>query len=168
IDEMIAREYGGRPRVTAGGNIEVEVGDKALAKPQTSAPVAAARTGPDWLQVSDAPASDGETAPPLTLRVPLGAHIKVRLLTNMDSRVCSEGPVEAELKHPYVEKGEVLLPSRTRFYGTCSTNGTRFTVAFTTVRLPDFGTYKMDGVAFDAREQKAGLAASRTIAAAKQ
>jgi len=42
--------------------------------------------------------------------VPTGAHIRARLLTNLDSRTVGAGPVEAKLMRPFLLDGRSVVP----------------------------------------------------------
>ncbi len=100
---------------------------------------------------------------PKPLGVPLGAHMRAKLLTNLDSRTIGVGPVEAELTVPVVVRGEMVLPARTRAYGTASEGSDRFNVRFTRLRLPDDTEIAFEGLALARDEGKPGLAAGRRI-----
>ncbi|MCY1023947.1 protein kinase domain-containing protein [Pyxidicoccus sp. MSG2] len=165
INEALTREYG-RPRVTPDGALTAGAGETAAQAPAEVARAPAAPPTPSWLQVSSSGAADAGSAKVAELGVPMGAHIKARLKNNVDSDACANGPVEAELVRAHVERGAVVLPSRTRLYGTCSTSAGRFLISFTNVRLPSFATYEFQGLALDTAEQKAGLRATRSVAAA--
>lgn len=165
ISEALAREYG-RPRVTPDGDVTAAPAGTAAPSHAEVARAPAAPPTPSWLQVSSSGAADAGSAQAAVLGVPMGAHIKARLKNNVDSNACANGPVEAELQRAHVEKGAVVLPSRTRLYGTCSTSAGRFLISFNRVRLPSFTTYEFDGLAMDTAEQKAGLRADRSVAAA--
>jgi hypothetical protein len=102
-------------------------------------------------------------AKPKPLGVPLGAHMRAKLLTNLDSRTIVAGPVEAELTAPVVVRGQIVLPARTRAYGTASEGSDRFNVRFTRLRLPDDTEIGFEGLALARDEGKPGLAASRRI-----
>jgi eukaryotic-like serine/threonine-protein kinase len=171
IDALLVKEYGGRPAVSDKGEAHVvpASGTKSSETKLASARPAA-ESSSSWLQrgrrtdaqVVKAGALEGE---PRSLGVSMGSHIKVRLLTNMDSRTCSDGPVEAVLVRPHVVEGQVVLPSRTMVYGECSAGGNgRFTVRFSRLKLPDQSTFVIDGLAQDIEERKPGLKASRVMA----
>ncbi len=100
---------------------------------------------------------------PKPLGVPLGAHMRAKLLTNLDSRTIGVGPVEAELTAPVVVRGEIVLPARTRAYGTASEGSDRFNVRFTRLRLPDDTEIAFEGLALARDEGKPGLGAGRRI-----
>jgi hypothetical protein len=100
---------------------------------------------------------------PKPLGVPLGAHMRAKLLTNLDSRTIGVGPVEAELTAPVVVRGEIVLPARTRAYGTASEGSDRFNVRFTRLRLPDDTEIAFEGLALARDEGKPGLAAGRRV-----
>jgi hypothetical protein len=95
--------------------------------------------------------------------VPLGAHIKAKLLTNLDSRTIGNGPVEAVLVVPLLVRGEVVLPARTLVFGTATESSGRFNVRFTRLRLPDDTEVEFEGLALARDDGKPGLAAARRI-----
>ncbi len=144
IDRMLAEQYG-RPQVPGG--------PAAPKAPQ----------GPAWLKTTTAPA---EAATATTLGIPLGAHIRVRLRSNLDSRTVANGPVQAMLTRPFVHAGQVLLPSRTMLYGRSTAQGGRFLIHFGTIRLPDSREVRFQGLAMDLDDGKPGLQAGRRIAGA--
>jgi serine/threonine protein kinase len=166
INAELARTYG-RPTVTPDGAVVTSrEAAPPTGGPKAAAPVEVAASTPAWLQVSSSSGAADAGSGTARLGVPLGAHIKARLKSNLDSHACSNGPVEAELVRAHVEAGRVVLPSRTRLYGTCTTSSGRFLLTFTRVRLPSFAAFEFDGLALDAREQKTGLPADRSVAAA--
>lgn len=184
IDEALAREFG-RPRVLPDGRLEMKPAEPRPAPPRraqartvavesgaekqekTEATAAApAPSDPPWLMrstrlASASPAS--AAAAPKARGVPLGAHMKAKLLTNLDSRTIGNGPVEAVLVVPVLVRGEVVLPARTLVYGTASESSGRFTVRFTKLRLPDDTEVEFEGLALARDDGKPGLAASRRI-----
>lgn len=95
--------------------------------------------------------------------VPTGAHIRARLLTNLDSRTVAVGPVEAKLVRPYVLDGRSILPAGTVLIGSAATAGSRFTIRFGLLRLPDNHESPFDGLAYDVLERKPGLAPTRRM-----
>lgn len=97
------------------------------------------------------------------LGVPLGSHIRARLLSNLDSRTIAGAPVEVILSTPFLVGDRVILPARTLMYGQASTSAGRFTVQFTRIRLPDNSEVEFSGLALDRGDGKAGLRASRRI-----
>ena len=147
IDQLLAEQYG-RPRVPAGADVAPE---------PSPAP-----KGPAWLKTTQAPAAaPKETA---ALGIPLGAHIRVRLRSNLDSRTIANGPVQAMLTRPFIHAGKVLLPSRTMLYGRSTSQGGRFLITFGTIRLPDNREVLFQGLAMDLDDGKPGLQAGRRIA----
>ena len=56
-----------------------------------------------------------------------------------------------------------MLPSRTLAYGHCSTQGERFLVTLTRLRLPDGTEARFEGLALDLTDGKPGLLATRRI-----
>jgi serine/threonine-protein kinase len=92
-----------------------------------------------------------------------GDHLKFQLRSNLDSRLCGSGTVEAALVRPYLVDGGLVLPSRTLAYGQCSAQGGRFLVAFQRLRLPDGTEAAFEGLAMDVTDGKPGLLASRRV-----
>jgi hypothetical protein len=184
IDEALAREFG-RPRVLPDGRLEMKPAGPRATAPRPAQPRAPTPDpgnpdiekavapptehppgDPPWLMrstrlVSATPAA--VAAAPKARGVPMGAHLKARLLTNLDSRTIGNGPVEAVLVVPALVKGEVILPSRTMVYGTASESGGRFNVRFTRLRLPDDTEVEFEGLALARDDGKPGLAAARRI-----
>jgi hypothetical protein len=97
--------------------------------------------------------------------VPLGAHLRAKLLTGLDTRTIGSGPVEAELVVPFVARGEIALPAHTLVYGVASEGSGRFNVRFTKLRLPDDTVVEFEGLALAGDDGKPGLAASQRIEA---
>ena len=134
-----------------------------------SAPIltATALPAPSGLLRSHLPEADKArhvaAGAPKPVGVPLGAHVRAKLLTNLDSRTIGVGPVEAELVAPVVVRGEIVLPVRTLAYGTASEGSDRFNVRFTRLRLPDDSEIQFEGLALARDEGKPGLAAGRRI-----
>jgi hypothetical protein len=95
--------------------------------------------------------------------VPLGTHLRARLLSNLDSRTIANGPVEAMLATPLVMENAIVLPARTLIYGQASTSAGRFTIRFTRLRLPDNTEVEFSGLALDRGDGKAGLVPERRI-----
>ncbi|MGO8970431.1 MAG: protein kinase domain-containing protein [Myxococcaceae bacterium] len=93
-----------------------------------------------------------------------GDHLRFELRSNLDSRLCGSGAVEAVLVRPYLVNGETVLPVRTLAYGMCAAQGARFLVTFNRLRLPDGSEVHVDGVAMDVADGKPGLQAGRRIA----
>jgi hypothetical protein len=92
-----------------------------------------------------------------------GDHLRLQLRSNLDSRLCGSGAVEAVLVRPYLVNGEVVLPARTLAYGQCTAQRARFLVTFNRLRLPDGTEVHFDGVAMDVADGKPGLSASRRL-----
>jgi serine/threonine-protein kinase len=152
VNALLQASYGPHPTVPA-----VPAGAQPAPRPES----------PSWLKVATmvGPA----TAPavgPKAYGIPTGAHIKARLVTNLDSRTISSGPVEAVLSRPYLNGGEVVLPTRTMLYGRAQTTNGRFVIEFGRMRLPDNVEVAFSGLAFDSEEKKPGLPAGRRIAGA--
>ena len=92
-----------------------------------------------------------------------GDHLRLQLRSNLDSRLCGSGAVEAALVLPYVVNGAEVLPVHTLAYGQCSPQGTRFLIVFNRLRLPDGTEAHFEGVAMDVGDGKPGLLASRRL-----
>jgi eukaryotic-like serine/threonine-protein kinase len=92
-----------------------------------------------------------------------GDHLRLQLKSNLDSRLCGSGAVEAVLVLPYLVNGDVVLPARTLAYGQCAAQGSRFLIAFNRLRLPDGREVHFDGAAMDVADGKPGLVASRRL-----
>ena len=92
-----------------------------------------------------------------------GDHLRLQLRSNLDSRLCNSGTVEAVLVRPYLVNDAVVLPSRTVAYGQCAAQGGRFLITFTRLRLPDGGEVQFEGLAMDVTDGKPGLLASRHV-----
>jgi hypothetical protein len=180
IDEALAREFG-RPRVLPDGRLEMRpASDRPAARrepqlrPVESEPhdqareAAATPRDPPWLHRSTRLASSTSAAPPTASKprgVPLGTHIKAKLLTNLDSRTIGNGPVEAVLIVPVLVRDEVVLPARALVYGTATESSGRFNLRFTKLRLPDYTEMEFEGLALARDDGKPGLAAARRIEA---
>jgi hypothetical protein len=95
--------------------------------------------------------------------VPLGTHLRAKLLSNLDSRTIANAPVEAMLATPLVMEDAIVLPARTLIYGQASTSAGRFTIRFTRLRLPDNTEVEFSGLALDRGDGKAGLVPERRI-----
>jgi eukaryotic-like serine/threonine-protein kinase len=122
-------------------------------------------TCPEWATcaVPSAPPPASEKKPE-GLGVPVATHLKARLKTRLDSRTVGIGPVEAEITRPLYLAGDVLVPIRTLLVGRAAAAGDRFTVRFTTLRLPDDKVIHFKGTALDASDKEPGLPPSRRIA----
>ncbi len=187
IDAALAARYG-RPSVPLGG---LPAGS-ALGAPSTSAPERPGRGA--TIGGRDAVTADGgravqfaviddplvhaevvsasstlatSDAGPRKFGIPMGTHIRAKLLSNLDSRTIGAGPVEAALALPFVLRGTVALPARTMLYGRASEAGGRFNIQFTQLRLPDDTEVGFEGLALDRGDNKPGLAASARIAPAE-
>jgi hypothetical protein len=90
-----------------------------------------------------------------------GDHLRLQLRSNLDSRLCGSGTVEAALVRPYLVDGALVLPSRTLAYGQCSGQGGRLLITFTRLRLPEGAEAQFEGLAMDVSDGKPGLLASR-------
>jgi serine/threonine protein kinase len=156
VDQLLREQYG-RPRVPGPGE-----GSTAAPAPT---PAPAQPKGPfRTVVMSDAaPAPSGGSQ---LLHIPRGERIHVKLKTPLDSRTASSGLVEALVVSNVIAHGDIVIPRLSRVYGTAQTNGGRFAVHFTTIRLPDNSEVKFNGLAYDKADGKSGLMASRTIAGA--
>ena len=115
---------------------------------------------PSWVkgvQVVDAKAA----APDKKLGGRYGDHLRLQLRSNLDSRLCGSGTVEATLVRPYLVDGALVLPSRTLAYGQCSGQGGRILITFTRLRLPEGTESAFEGLAMDVIDGKPGLLARR-------
>ncbi len=192
IDEELAREFG-RPRVLPDGRLEMRSASPGRAAARAAPPSAppegdqqaaekqdpakqdptkkegeseAASRDPPWLMRSTKLATAPATTPsnPAKPRgVPLGAHLRAKLLSNLDSRTIGNGPVEAILVAPFLLRGDIVVPARTLVYGTASEGSGRFNVRFTRLRLPDDTEVEFEGLALARDDGKPGLAAARRI-----
>lgn len=68
---------------------------------------------------------------------------------------------------PFVLDGRSIFPSGTVLIGNAASSGSRFTIHFVLLRLPDNREVPFDGLAYDILERKPGLAATRTIQTAQ-
>ena len=156
IDAELAR-LGGRPTIPPPE--QPGRGDRGARRTSSTK-----QTDPPWLRRSQRlPGTATATATATGRGIPLGAHLKARLLSNLDSRTIGNAPVEAMLATPYVMNGDVLLPARTMLYGRGMPTGDRFVIEFTRIRLPDNTEVAFTGLALDETDQKAGLVAARRI-----
>ncbi len=146
IDRLLEESYG-RPRVESEE-------PKEPPKPE----------GPAWLKSGQVVAAAAPAKDDGRMGIPMGAHIRARLKSNLDSRTIANGPVEAVLLRPYVQSGVVVLPSHTMLYGRASASGGRFVVQFTTLRLPDRREVPFKAIAMDREDGKPGLHYARRIA----
>ncbi len=99
--------------------------------------------------------------------VPVGTHLRAKLLTSLDSRTIGSGPVEAILATPTIVRDRVALPARTFAYGVASETNGRFMVRFTRLRLPDDSELVFSGIALAKEDGKPGLAATSRIEGGK-
>lgn len=156
IDAELAR-LGGRPVVPAA-----DAATTTDASPRKHTKTK--HQDPKWLHRSQRLAGTIAATTPSTGRgIPLGAHLKAKLLSNLDSRTIGNAPVEAMLATPYILNGEVLLPARTMLYGRGMPTTDRFVIEFTRIRMPDNTEVPFTGIALDETDQKAGLVAARRI-----
>jgi hypothetical protein len=175
IDEALAREFG-RPTVLPDGRLVMRPAPTGQRSPpaREASSVTASDSGasasdeardPPWLHRSTRLASTVAKAPSEAkpLGVPIGTHMKAKLLTNLDSRTIGSGPVEAILTAPVAVRGEIVLPARTLAFGTASESSGRFSVRFTHLRLPDDTEVEFEGLALARDDGKPGLAAARRI-----
>ncbi|HVP68377.1 MAG TPA: protein kinase [Anaeromyxobacteraceae bacterium] len=153
VDRELEREFG-HPTVMPDGGIE---GAPPAADPRLAPPAAAGDQA--WLLRSRRPdaAPPPPAAPPRPRGVPMGLHLRARLLTGLDSRTVGQGPVEAVLSRAAVVRGGVALPAGTLAFGTAAESGGRFRVRFARLRLPDDTEVAFDGVAIAREDGKPGL-----------
>lgn len=140
--------------------LEQAYGSKRPTIPSKGHPRPAAM--PSWVkgvQVVDAKA----TATDKKLGGRYGDHLRFQLRSNLDSRLCGSGTVEAVLVRPYLVEGALVLPSRTLAYGQCSAQGGRFLITFSRLRLPEGSEAQFEGLAMDVTDGKPGLLASRRL-----
>jgi len=134
-------------------------------RPTIPGPAASQPAMPSWVkgvQVAEAkPAASAEKK----LGGRYGDHLRFQLRSNLDSRLCGSGAVEAVLVRPYLVNGAIVLPPRTLVYGQCSAQGGRFLITFTRLRLPDGSEAQFEGVAMDVSDGKPGLLANRRMSA---
>jgi hypothetical protein len=173
IDRLLAETYaldGGLPMIPGP---DAPTSDLSDGSPSTDrAPGSASASGsqltshasrpqqpPSWLHTAER--IDAPVPPHTTLGIPMGAHIRARLKTNLDSRTAGEGYVEAVLERPFSVSGEVKLPPRTMAYGRASAPQGRFQVHFTLLVLPEGREVPIDALAYDSEERKAGLKPTR-------
>lgn len=174
IDEALAREFG-RPTVLPDGRLVMRpvaaAGTSPAREPLARTPpkdpeaAGAAPRDPPWLHRSTRLTAASATGPsaPKPVGVPLGAHMKAKLLTNLDSRTIGSGPVEAVLTVPVLARGQIVLPARTLAFGNASESSGRFNVRFSRLRLPDDTEVEFEGLALARDDGKPGLAAARRI-----
>jgi len=167
-DEALAAE--GQRRARAAGR-HAEDAPRDVAQSEEEAPLlrSAAPAEPQVIQWAQrapgAPVADASAA---SLRgVPLGTHLRAKLLTSLDSRTIGSGPVEAVLATPTIVRDRVALPARTFAYGVASETNGRFMVRFTRLRLPDDSELVFSGIALAKEDGKPGLAASSRIEGGK-
>ena len=120
-------------------------------------------SAPSWVkEVAASEPPDGGTGP-RKLGGRYGDHLRVQLLSALDSRLCGTGAVEGVLVRAYLVNGAVVLPPRTLLFGECGTRGDRFLLTFTRVRLPDGTEAPLEAAALDAADGKPGVLASRRL-----
>ena len=102
------------------------------------------------------------------LGVPLGSHMRVKLLSNLDSRTLGNAPIEATLVGGFFVGETMVLAPRTMFYGVASVSGGRFIIEFTRAKLPDNSEAAIQAVAMEYGDGKPGLRAARSIVPEKQ
>jgi len=118
---------------------------------------------PSWVKGVEVVDAKASTAGEKKLGGRYGDHLRLELRSNLDSRLCGSGAVEAVLTRPYVVNGGVVLPAHTLAYGQCTAQGGRFLVTFSRLRLPDGTEVHFDGVAMDVADRKPGLQATRRL-----
>jgi serine/threonine protein kinase len=143
--------------------LELAYGNKRPTLPGKTPPAFSAGM-PSWVKgVQVVDAKPAAAAGEKKLGGRYGDHLRLQLRSNLDSRLCSSGAVEAVLVLPYAVNGAVVLPLHTLAYGQCSAQGTRFLIAFNRLRLPDGSEAHFDGVAMDVADGKPGLLATRRL-----
>jgi hypothetical protein len=120
---------------------------------------------PSWVKGVQVAEAKPTTSEAKKLGGRYGDHLRFQLRSNLDSRLCGSGAVEAILVRPYLVNGTPVLPARTLAYGQCSAQGGRFLITFTRLRLPDGAESAFDGLAMDVADGKPGLLASRRMSA---
>jgi len=160
VDEELEREFG-RPTVTPDGGIESARLPAPRPEPE-GAPAATAGPSP-WLLRSQRREAAAAAAGPRQRGVPIGLHLRARLLTNLDSRTIGNGPVEAVLQRPALARGGMVLPEGTLAFGAAAESSGRFTIHFTRLRLPDESEVSFDGIAMAREDGKPGLPATLAI-----
>jgi serine/threonine protein kinase len=161
INDELAKANYARPKIPGPG---ASPGSLPGAAPG-SGPARPAEPSP-FAEVHRLDAKPAETGP-RKFGIPLGTHIKVRLVSNLDSRTLSDAPVEAKLMRSFYLGDQMKLPARTMVYGEGSARvdsaGGRFTIRFTRLVLPDRTEVPLTAVAIDGEDRKPGLRAGRTI-----
>lgn len=102
------------------------------------------------------------------LGVPLGSHMRVRLISNLDSRTLGNAPIEATLVGGFFVGETMVLAPRTMFYGVASVSGGRFIIEFSRAKLPDNSEAPIQAVAMEYGDGKPGLRPARSIVPDKQ
>lgn len=126
--------------------------------------VAAAQEDDSALEFGQRLGSSSSPKTPARYHVETGARIRVSLDVNLDSRTVSGGPAVVRLRRAYISDGNVVFPAGTMAYGDARAIGTRFTVHFSRLVLPDKVEVPFDALAYDIQDRKPGLAPSRRIA----
>jgi serine/threonine protein kinase len=150
--------------------IDEELDKAPFAKRPKIAGPGAGNKGPPAVDSPFAPVHhlNAKAAPdgPRKFGIPLGAHIKVHLLSNLDSRTDNDAPAEAEPQRGFYLGDEEKLPTGTKFYGEWSASKNRFRIHFTKLVLPDKTEVGLDGIAVDGEDKKTGLKPVQVIAVA--
>jgi serine/threonine protein kinase len=148
VDDLLAREYGGKRPVVA---------------PEAAEPAAPAKSNtPSWLKTAHAVGAEAQTRRG-ALGIAMGTEIPLRLAKPLDSRTVGAGPVVAKLARPFAPRGDVLLPTGTMVYGTAQASGDRFQVRFASIKLTDGTELAVEGLAYDLQDHKPGLKASGRV-----
>lgn len=157
VDELLAREYGGKHPVVPP--------DGQPAAPGAAQPAAPPLPAYAMRAVSNSGAPAQPTGP-RKLGIPLGSEIAVRLTKPLDSRI-SGSVVVARLQRAFALRGELILPTGTFVYGTAQASGAgRLDVKLVRLKFPDGTEVPFSGIGFDVSDKKPGLTPSRRITAA--
>jgi serine/threonine protein kinase len=157
IDREIAEKYG-RPTLP----------QTAPAAPISTTPLPVATTPlredvPEWLRSVGSSDARPLNAGAKVYGVPTGALVRARLQSTLDSRTVADGPVTVKLMHPFVVEGKAIFPSGTLAFGQGASSGSRFTIRFNRLRLPDRTEVPFEGLAYSIAEREPGLAAARSV-----
>ncbi len=153
------------PSVSDAKAIQAELEQAYGAKrPTISGKVPTASPGmPSWVKGVEVVDAKPTAASERKLGGRYGDHLRLQLRSNLDSRLCGSGTVEAVLVRPYLVNGDLVLPVRTLAFGQCTAQGQRFLVTLHRLRLPDGTEVLFEGVALDVADGKPGLLATRRL-----
>jgi hypothetical protein len=188
IDRELEARYGGRPTVAPNGGVVIAptrdtavvprrdplatAASSTAASPPAPGPTptaVAAAVEPSWLLRSkrlDGSKPVVAASGSKLLGVATGSHVAARLVTRLDSRTVSAGPVEARVTRPLIVRGEVVVPSGTLLFGKATAGDARFFVRFDRMRLPDDRELDVAAIAIERGDGTPGLPASRRITGA--